>query len=78
MTTTVGTVGLYNCKLSDDKSMKKKGRKSTEIWVSSVDNMELRAVKWLDNMGVTLLSMYESAEPTNNVERFDKRSFKVC
>ena len=58
--------------------MKKKGRKSTEIWVSSVDNMELRAVKWLDNMGVTLLSMYESAEPTNNVERFDKRSFKVC
>ena len=42
---TVGTVRsnrLYNCKVSDDKSMKTKGRGSTEIWVSSVDNVELR------------------------------------
>ena len=76
---TVGTVRsnrLYNCKLSDDKSMKKKGRGSTEIWVSSVDNVELRAVKWFDNSGVTLLSTYESVEPTKNVGRFDKKASK--
>ena len=78
---TVGTVKsnrLYNCKLSDDKSIKKNGRGSTEIWVSSVDNVELRAVKWFDNRGVTLLSTYKLVEPTKNVERFDKKSFKVC
>ena len=78
---TVGTVRsnrLYNCKLSDDKSMKKKGRGSTEIWVSSVDNVELRAVKWFDNSGVTLPLTYESVEPTTNVEIFDKKNFKVC
>ena len=76
---TVGTVRsnrLYNCKLSDDKSMKKKGRGSTEIWVSSVDNVELRAVKWFDNSSVTLFSTYESVEPTKNVGRFDKKSSK--
>ena len=76
---TVGTVRsnrLYNCKLSDDKSMKKKGRWSTEIWVSSVDNVELRAVKSFDNRGVTLLSTYESVEPTKNVERFYKQASK--
>ena len=76
---TVGTVKsnrLYNCKLSDDKSIKKNGRGSTEIWVSSVDNVELRAVKWFDNSGVTLLSTYESVEPTKNVGRFDKKASK--
>ena len=56
--------------------MEKKGRGSTEIWVSSVDNVELRAVKWFDNMSVTLLSTYESVEPTKNVERFDKKASK--
>ena len=64
---TVGTVRsnrLYNCKLPDYKYMKKKGRGSTEIWVSSVDKLELRAVKWFDNRSVTLLSTYESVEPT--------------
>ena len=58
--------------------MKKKGRGSTEIWVSSVDNVELRAVKWFDNSGVTLPLTYESVEPTTNVEIFDKKNFKVC
>ena len=56
--------------------MKKKGRWSTEIWVSSVDNVELRAVKSFDNRGVTLLSTYESVEPTKNVERFYKKASK--
>ena len=74
---TVGTVRsnhLYNCKVSDDKSMKKKGRGSTEIWVSSVDNVELQAVKRFDNRGITLLSTYESVEPTKNVKRFHKKA----
>ena len=58
--------------------MEKKGRGSTEIWVSTVDNVELRAVKWFDNRGVTLFSMYESVEPTKNVERFDKKASKYA
>ena len=46
------------------------------MWVASFDNVELRAVKWFDNRGVTLLSTYESVEPTKNVERFDKKASK--
>ena len=67
---------LYNCKLSDDKSMKKKGRGSTEIWVPSFYNVELWAVKWFDNRAVALLSTYESVEPTRNIEKFDKKASK--
>ena len=76
---TVGTVKsnrLYNCKLSDDKSIKKNGRGSTEIWVSSVDNSELQAVKWFDNRFVTRFLTQELVEPTKNVERFDKKKLQ--
>lgn len=39
-------------------------------------DVELRAVKWLDNRGVVLVSTFESAEPIISVKRFDKKQLK--
>ena len=60
--------------------MKKSGRGSVELWTTNYDGVELRAVKWFDNRGGTLLSTYESVNPTSDVSRFDckeKKKVKV-
>ena len=75
----VGTVRanrLPNCKLSADAVMKKKGRGAMEMWTTVVDDVELRAVKWFDNRGVTLLSTYEAVQPTKQISRWDRKARK--
>ena len=70
----VGTVRanrLPNCKMTPDAAMKKKGRATIELWTSDYDDVELRAIKWFDNRGVSLLSTYESVNSITHISRFD-------
>ena len=73
----VGTVRanrLPNCKMTPDAAMKKKGRGTIELWTSDYDDVELRAIKWFDNRGVSLLSTYESVNPVVHISRFDRKA----
>ena len=75
----VGTIRsnrLPNNKLTSDAVMKRKGRGSMEIWTASVDDVELRVVKWHDNRAVTLLSTYEAVNPTTELLRWDRKERK--
>ena len=47
-----------------------------EMWTTVVDDVELRAVKWFDNRGVTLLSTYEAVQPTKQICRWDRKARK--
>ncbi|XP_046684702.1 piggyBac transposable element-derived protein 4-like [Homalodisca vitripennis] len=58
---------------SSDQEMKKKGRGSYEEKEATIDGVKIRAVKWLDNRGVSLASTFESACPINTVQRFDSK-----
>ena len=40
----------------------------------TMDGVDLRAVKWFDNRGVTLLSPYAALEPITNSQRFDRKA----
>ena len=76
----VGTVRanrLPNCKMTPDAAMKKKGRATIELWTSDYDDVELRAIKWFDNRGVSVLSTYESVNPITHISRFDRKG-KEC
>ena len=76
----VGTVcsnRLPNNKLISDAVMKRKDRGSMEIWTVSVDNVELRVVKWHDNRAVTLLSTHEAINPTIRWDRKERKKVKV-
>ena len=68
---TFRTNRLPNCKMTPDAAMKKKGRKTIELWISDYDDVELRATKWFDNRGVSLLCTYESVSPITHISRFD-------
>ena len=68
---TVRTNSLPNCKMTTDQALKKSDRGSVELWTTNYDCVELRAVKWFDNRGVTLLSTYESVNPTSDMSCFD-------
>ena len=73
----VGTVRanrLPNCKMTPDAAMKKKGRGTIELWTSDYIDVELRAIKWFDNRGVSLLSTYESVNPITHITRFDRKA----
>jgi hypothetical protein len=73
----VGTVRgnrLPGCKLPEDKVMRKKGRGTMELQTATIQGVELRAVKWFDNRGVTLLSPYAAIEPVTTVQRFDRKA----
>ena len=73
---TVRSNRLPNNKLTSDAVMKRKDRGSMEIWTVSVDNVELRVVKWNDNRAVTLLSTYEVINPTTELLRWDRKERK--
>ena len=62
---------LPNCKMTPYAAMKKKGRGTTELWTSDYDDVELRAIKWFDNRG---LSTYESVNPVVHIFRFDRKA----
>lgn len=53
--------------------MEKKGRGTHQEKSGLVDNVEVRAVKWMDNKAVTLLSTFASAE----CKRYDKKAKPV-
>lgn len=38
---------------------------------------EVRAIKWMDNRGVVVVTTFESAYPLTNVTRFEKKEKKV-
>lgn len=59
---------------SNDKYLKKKGRGTFEEKTTTIDNVELRAVKWFDNRSVHLASTFSSAQPTSTVKRWDRNS----
>ena len=65
----------YKCYIlaSIDGELKKEGRGSTDIRVTSVNNVELRAVKWFDNRGVALLICYEAVNPIIIVNRWGRK-----
>ena len=44
------------------------------MWTSDYDDAELRAIKWFDNRGVSLLSTYESVNPVAYISRFDRKA----
>ena len=60
--------------MTPDSAMKKKGRWTIELWTSDYDDAELRAIKWFDNRGVSLLSTYESVNPVAYISRFDRKA----
>ena len=75
----VGTVGanrLRNCPLSSDKTVRQKGRGSAEIKICVNDNVELWAIKWLDNRAVTILTTSEAVVPSSQVKRWDRKEKK--
>ena len=53
---TVRANRLSKIKMASDQVMRKNGRGSVELWTTTYDGVELRAIKWFDNRGVTLLS----------------------
>ena len=62
----VGTVRanrLRDCQLSSYKSLHRKGRGSAEIKICVCNNVELRAIKWFHNSGVTILTTFEAVVP---------------
>ena len=65
-----------NCKITTNQAMKKSGRGTVELWSTNYDGIELRAVKWFDNWGVTVLSTYKSVNPTSDMSCFDHKEKK--
>ncbi|XP_054290525.1 piggyBac transposable element-derived protein 3-like [Macrosteles quadrilineatus] len=41
------------------------------------DPQEVRAIKWMDNRGVVVVTTFESAFPLTNMTRFEKKEKKV-
>lgn len=64
---------LKGCNMPSDCEMKKQGRGATIMKTSTIDGVELRAVKWFDNRGVVLLSSFAAVEPQCIVKRWDKK-----
>lgn len=59
--------------LPADLEMKKKGRGYFVEKEVNVDGIEVRAMKWYDNRGVSLATTFDSAEPSTQVKRFDRK-----
>ncbi|RZF41578.1 hypothetical protein LSTR_LSTR000292 [Laodelphax striatellus] len=69
---TIRSNRLRGCeeKLSDDKTMKKKGRGNFSQAVCN--DARVAVVKWFDNKSVILASSYVDAYPVENVKRFSR------
>ena len=68
----IGTVRsncLKDCRLAEDKSLKKDGRGSVDHRCE--DSARGVVVMWYDNKAVTLLSSYIGVEPMDRVQRWD-------
>ncbi|XP_054462494.1 piggyBac transposable element-derived protein 3 [Anoplopoma fimbria] len=72
----VGTVRqnrLAGCTFMDDGAMKAKGRGTHQEKMTTHDGVNLWAIKWFDNRPVALLSTFVAANPTTEVQRWDKK-----
>lgn len=72
-----GTVRLNlvpGCQIPSDTQMKKCGRGTSVIQVTEMDDVEVRAVKWYDKRGVTLLSNFAALEPQSTIKRWDSEA----
>ncbi|XP_037778669.1 piggyBac transposable element-derived protein 3-like [Penaeus monodon] len=68
---------LQGISFENDKALGKKGRGTHQENKALVDDVEVRAKKWMDNKGVTLLSTFASAEPVWELKRYDKKAKAV-
>lgn len=59
---------------STDKDMKKKGRGTYEEYETTIDQIRIFALKWFDNKSVCLASTFCGSQPTDIVQRFDRKS----
>ncbi|XP_054270077.1 piggyBac transposable element-derived protein 3-like [Macrosteles quadrilineatus] len=57
-----------------DSEMKQNGRGSLVEVEVNFEGVDVRALKWLDNRGVTIASTFESAMPVSQITRFDRSS----
>ena len=73
---TVNVNRLPGIAFASDKEFLQTGRGSYQEKSTVVDACEVRAVKWMDNRSVTLLSTFASAEPLNECKRYDKKEKK--
>ena len=51
--------------------------KTIELWTSDYEDIELRAIKWFDNRGNSLLFTYESVNPIVHISRFDRKTIEL-
>ena len=58
---------------ASDKDFAKTGRGTYQEKCAVIDNVETRAVKWMDSRSVVLLSTFSSAEPLSECKRYDKK-----
>jgi hypothetical protein len=76
----LGTVGpnrLPGCSFISDKEKKRQGRRTVEEKVTSVEGVEVIALKCYDNKPVHLVSSFEGACPTSTVQRWTEKRRKV-
>lgn len=65
---------LRNCRLTNDKDMKKKGRGAFEV---VCDNTKRLAVtKWVDSQCIHIASSFCAQDPVGTIERYDKKDRK--
>ncbi|KAK3868826.1 hypothetical protein Pcinc_025863 [Petrolisthes cinctipes] len=57
----------------DEQMVPFKGRGTHQEKSALVDDVEVRAVKWMDNRSVKLLSTFASVEPKSECKRYDKK-----
>ena len=72
----LGTVSLNRLPgvgFASDKDFAKTGRGTYQEKCAVIDNVETRAVKWMDSRSVVLLSTFASAEPLSECKRYDKK-----
>ena len=70
---TIRSNWLSGTKFPPDKKMKEDGRGSHVEKECVVDNTIIRAVKWFDNEGVSLLTTFDSAHRLRDVSRYDQK-----
>ena len=73
---TVNVNRLPGVAFATDKEFQKSGRGTYQEKVTVVDGVQLRAIKWMDNRSVALLSTFASAEPLGECKRYDKKEKK--
>ena len=71
---TVRSNRLSSINFPPDKMMKDDGRGSHVEKECVVDNTIIRAVKWFDNKGVSLLTTFDSAHPLRDVSKYDRKN----